>query len=68
MTLARPQLEMMLWWVARMRELLSLAAELTAQLQAFLEHVRNGGDPNETRRDRWVTRDDVKAKYRKAVK
>lgn len=68
MTLARPQLEMMLWWVAAMRELLSRAAELTAQLQAYLEHVRHGGDPAEQRRDRWVTRDDVKARYQRGRK
>lgn len=66
MALARPQLEMMLWWVAGMRELLARAVELTAQLQSYLEHVRHGGDPNEQRRNKWVTRDTVKAKYRKA--
>jgi hypothetical protein len=66
MTLARPQLEMLLFTVARMRELLALVGELLAQVAGYLEHLRHGGDPAEQRRDRWVTRDDVKAKYRKA--
>jgi hypothetical protein len=64
MTLARPQLEMLMFTVARMRELLALVGELLAQVSGYLEHLRHGGDPNEGRRDRWVTRDDMAKKYR----
>lgn len=55
---------MMLFWVARMRELLGLVNELLAQVQGYLEHLRHGGDPAEQRRDRWVTRDSVTKRYR----
>lgn len=65
MTLARPQLEMLMFTIARMRELLALVGELLAQVQGYLEHLRHGGDPAEMRRDRWVTVDDVKRQYQR---
>jgi hypothetical protein len=65
MTLARRDLEPAMFFLARLAELQRIALELTVQTLAWLEHVRHGGDPNEMRRTHWITRDDIKAGYRK---
>jgi hypothetical protein len=68
MTLSRRQqhsvLEQMLFDLADVLRILEDQRLHLAQLQARIEHVYFGGDPAETRRDRWITRDDVKRRYK----
>lgn len=64
-TLRRAQFEFFLFGLRACLSALDLMAEHLRQMLAYSEHVRNGGDPNEHRRTHWMTRDDVKAQYRK---
>ncbi len=64
-TLRRTQLELFGFGYAAIRAALKIIIEHLDQLEAYNTHLRLGGDPNEHRRNKWLTREQVKAQYRK---
>lgn len=63
-TARRSDLEVLLFMLVRARELLGLLGELVDQACGYVEHIRHGGAPSEWRRDRWLTVESVKNRYR----
>lgn len=57
--------EFLLFTLARALEALDIVRAALDQARAYAVHIRHGGDPAEQRRDRWITREQVKAQYRK---
>ena len=57
--------ELLLFTLARALEALDIVRAALDQARAYAVHIRHGGDPAEHRRNLWLTREQIKAQYRR---